>query len=636
MCVRIFLRIFMTPLFIFQTGFLSYFFPRPPPSLSFQSKNESISFSVPVRTLLVVALLSVGVATSYQPTTYPIDWDSIVVNATTTRNLNSPYLGECVCDTTWGLCDINCCCDSDCSAETIELFEECLPETFGTPKIKYCYEYNDGTKIRRLNNWNGDVFIDKLEQGTSAVCVVRANHPESLYKYYKVPTSVSSPASQGNAWAFSSAGAGFRVGEAMQVLKLLTVDGASSYRDIGYFQFPAGDSRGSCRLPGVNVPFLSPVTSESCVLSGGQLCGMFPISSFINLFLFNRGSGQPSPTTVTPINVRIMATDGTLIEEIMPGSSPVTPNQETVSDGGICYNSVVKVNSRIMYNMSSDNRISSAVLELTVADVPQVNFVPLSFRNIFVAENATVPEFLISGNPGYILGAHLRAGTLMTDPSDPTRKAILEQIEGFLIPSGGRGCAVKNFHSVNFMQSVFSSGCYRSVTEQELMDLCATGSKSYIFSAINVSTDSSLRIIDHVASTSDALLNSSSDWIEIKGVNFTENLAILSYDNIQRKCSNIVVGIKFEFVVARAGVEYNPQDIIVGAFATPILGSWKIHNNSDFTSSAKSNIPIRFEVQFSRYDPNSQETIHRKVKAPPILPHLDDSIFYPFRKPYPL
>ena len=48
---------------------------------------------------------------------------------------------DCQCDLTAGVCDINCCCDPECSASEIVPFTSCLDEGEGpSPIVKMCVE----------------------------------------------------------------------------------------------------------------------------------------------------------------------------------------------------------------------------------------------------------------------------------------------------------------------------------------------------------------------------------------------------------------------------------------------------------------------------------------------------------------
>ena len=47
---------------------------------------------------------------------------------------------QCQCDLTAGVCDINCCCDPECSGDVISTFSSCLDDGNPTPIVKMCVE----------------------------------------------------------------------------------------------------------------------------------------------------------------------------------------------------------------------------------------------------------------------------------------------------------------------------------------------------------------------------------------------------------------------------------------------------------------------------------------------------------------
>jgi hypothetical protein len=61
---------------------------------------------------------------------------------------------ECPCDASVGKCDLNCCCDSDCSREEISYFESC-----GNEKTDYRYlkDVQTARKCKRKRS----IMIDK-------------------------------------------------------------------------------------------------------------------------------------------------------------------------------------------------------------------------------------------------------------------------------------------------------------------------------------------------------------------------------------------------------------------------------------------------------------------------------------------
>jgi hypothetical protein len=189
------------------------------------------------------------------------------------------------------------------------------------------------------------------------------------------------------------------------------------------------------------------------------------------------------------------------------------------------------------------------------------------------------------------------------------------------------------------MYDVYESGCTVNMTEEQLEGYCTTGSNALIQQLLTqagqsatggVNTTGSL--ITVVAKTADASIDDPSAWVTIAGIPFAAVIPF-PYDTIHRQCSSLMVGVHYTFVVARAGAVYNPQDVIVAAYADPILGNWYIRNHTDYTTSAVTTQEVIFRVSFVRYEPSSQATLMRVIVPPPILPSLGDTIFYPFRMP---
>eukprot|EP00744_Colponema_vietnamica_P022301 GILI01032017.1.p1 GENE.GILI01032017.1~~GILI01032017.1.p1 ORF type:complete len:100 (+),score=5.17 GILI01032017.1:36-302(+) len=84
-----------------------------------------------------------------------------------------------------------------------------------------------------------------------------------------------------------------------------------------------------------------------------------------------------------------------------------------------------------------------------------------------------------------------------------------------------------------------------------------------------------------------------------------------------------------ELVVGRAGSVNNPQDIIVGARADPIYGTWKFKKAGPQTQLFN----FRTTIAWSRKILGDEATRSRRVIAPPVLPSVHESIFFPFRRP---
>ncbi|CAE7486981.1 Tctn3 [Symbiodinium natans] len=64
-----------------------------------------------------------------------------LARAAPTVDINDPVsLGKCICDLTRGQCDVNCCCDPDCTSLVgLTASFSCLPEGPVNASAQYCY-----------------------------------------------------------------------------------------------------------------------------------------------------------------------------------------------------------------------------------------------------------------------------------------------------------------------------------------------------------------------------------------------------------------------------------------------------------------------------------------------------------------
>ncbi|TPP48490.1 hypothetical protein CGC21_14200 [Leishmania donovani] len=392
-------------------------------------------------------------------------------------------------------------------------------------------------------------------------------------------------------------------------------------------------SDGSCSALARNVGFLDSIKGTSCTLNGAQICLLFPVAKYQNLFLQSTLGYNSSAPEFVPVTLNLHDASGALLDTLGPTVVPTPSTYATISDGKTCNNAVVDLHAHFSYSSNESGKLIEAALNVTLSSVGLMQYVALSFEAAFTGENATVPSNIFAATPGYLSGDKIRSGTLVTHGG---KSAILERESGFAVPAGGRLCGSNQWRRASFLHSIISSGCLILMNESDLQDICSVGTGHLLAALINVTVDGEPTILDQIGVTNDALANDTTSWIPITGLSNALTSSSGTYNAYTRQCSNITVGLHYQFVVARAGAEYNPQDIIVGAFASPIVGTFQIWNETNFDGNALSYQQFTFKVTFSRYDSNSQATIMRRIVAPPILPPLDDSIFYPFHRSPPV
>ncbi|KAG5464946.1 hypothetical protein LSCM4_00394 [Leishmania orientalis] len=579
---------------------------------------------------LLCLLFLITSAFAYPIRVVEVDWSSVPNSTPAPRNLNTPYLGECVCDITRGSCDPLCCCDEDCDATARAAFPYCLPETYSSPYLDYCYPEARATSLRRLNNLDAS-YVSKKIPGHNAICVIRTNNPSELYRYFRVPTNVRQPSLPTTPAAENAASKPYSLGDPLATAKYVLISGSTFHRRVAPFHLPTTTSDGSCSAIGRSVGFLESIKGTSCVLNGAQMCVMFPVEKYVNLFLHALLEHNSSAPEFVPVALNVHSASGAFLESLDPSVVPATTIHMTKSDGETCINAILGLRARFSYSSVESGKIVEAAINITLGNVGVTQYAALSFKAAFTSENASVPSNIFAATPGYLSGDKVRAGTFVTLGE---KGAILERESGFAVPGGGRLCGSNQWRRTSFLYSVLSSGCLILMSESDMQAICSSGTGDLLTALINVTVSGTPTILNRIGITNDALVNDTTSWIPISGLSSALDSSAGIYNPYTRQCTNISVGLHYQFVIARAGAEYNPQDIIIGAFASPIIGSLRIRNETNFSKTAQSYQQFSFKISFSRYEPNSQSKIMRRVVAPSILPRLDENVFYPFRSTY--
>ena len=622
---------------------------------------------------VLLCLVGVMLVAAEVPISELVDWSQVPDSTPAARNLNNANLGQCICDLTTNACDPLCCCDADCTAQEVALFASCEPSLGSSSSVPYCFNQDAATRIVRINNPEP---LDEVVPGLGAICLVRNNYPSGVQSYFSVPanTAVSDPADSSSTEWFTDKepSSNFIVGSKVPMIR--AVNESNSWKLVafgsGFLTIQAPGKQGYCGdgFPR-SVNFMDPVTSTECfagtsVTAGtsaaASACSSMDVAS--TLYQAIRSPSVLSSATVTPILVNIYsASSGILLETVDPtalingilSTSSVAATRhfqvESVATttallGSVCTNAVTRRSLVIAYDASTSVlRVSNATLSIYVSDVDVSAQVTTSSRIVFIRTGAASLPIPRDGNPGFLTGRSVPAGTFVVNG---TKTAVQHRYGGFSIPSGGN-CFRNKRRSVKFLHSVLNGGCDVTISETQLQSLCADAAAasnllvsvltqnvtvipSFPAKLFNVTGD----LIDRIAMTADARSEDTPSWVPITGGtrDTFPSIMPLPYDPYTRQCKNLFIGLHYKIVVARAGSQSNPQDVIVAAFADPILGTWAIRNDTSYDGSATTTNYLKFKVSFVRYGGTSQATLSSVVEPPPLLPKLDDTIFYPFRR----
>ena len=144
----------------------------------------------------------------------------------------------------------------------------------------------------------------------------------------------------------------------------------------------------------------------------------------------------------------------------------------------------------------------------------------------------------------------------------------------------------------------------------------------------------SVTAIDSVARIANARAEAPADWISIVVAKELQDGASsvmpLPYDRVARRCEGLLTGLQWTFVIARAGADYNPHDVVIGARLDPVLGN-AVFRNATSWHSGTTKVWFQLSVKFVWYV--EQVTTTDEVAMPSLVPEVDKDLFYPFRLP---
>ncbi|XP_018413806.1 PREDICTED: tectonic-1 [Nanorana parkeri] len=353
---------------------------------------------------------------------------SVPVLVTSVSNL-------CVCDLLEAQCDVNCCCDPDCTAADFSVFSGCSVSAV-TGDTRLCsqeavlYSINSSTTVpQRVTETvqvvNLNVFCIQTTNYQPALSYITPDEPteasfDSLLREFGgnqfntntvLNTVVSTEARNRSRYEYG--------------VPILTKD--------SYLKLPAPLGTNTCTdsspigfLERQNLICTRDVQLENCSIPALTL-GTYTAIQIL-----------PAPNSQSGINVSVQAVTmrsitGTLVRI---NFSDQTPTYNNIT--GICTNVVLGGSYSIIY--TAQGEIRSVLASFTLGTISRTPF-QQSFQISFTEEGA-IPVTL-SGNPGYVVGMPL--------------------IAGFRLPQSGIVQSTNRFGQLTLLQSSVDQSC---LTEQ--------------------------------------------------------------------------------------------------------------------------------------------------------------------------
>ncbi|KFR16246.1 Tectonic-1, partial [Opisthocomus hoazin] len=522
----------------------------------------------------------------------------------------------CVCDLSVAQCDVNCCCDPDCSAADFSLFTTCsVPIVTGDSRLcsqkaavySLDVEVNPPERIFKL--------IDQVNP--SVFCIYATNYKKALsFSSPEMPTpeNFDQLLKRFGSATFSAEPDSWNMNTDAQNPS----DANKTYRY--EYGVPIQTADAFLRLP-------SPVVSSWCsdANPAGFLvnqatkctrsvsveeCGNIQAVSM--LFYINSSilavpkSSQMVNITVQSIVVQSLNGMRTLLNGTDVLRLPVILDE-------LCINVVLGVSYHITYTDAGEIIEAAASFVLGAINQEALS-VQQSFEISFTQVNTKpVP---LSGNPGYVVGLPVRAGFRPQGYPFPVE---------FLFAA----LSTNKYSQLTILQSTSSQDC-----------LAAQGARTPILFGYNMISGCKLRITaamecqpltqtlldllkgqsfpEYVASFGNSQAQDVLDWVPITHLQVSEQRI---YNTFQSLCQ-IPVSLEIEVKWTKYGSLVNPQARIVNVTATIATTTLK-----QLPSGRERTIPVRSSVVFTDLSPPAEPGYRA---WPTINAKLPFDFFFPF------
>ncbi|NWJ08697.1 TECT1 protein, partial [Crypturellus undulatus] len=516
----------------------------------------------------------------------------------------------CVCDLLVAQCDVNCCCDPDCSAAEFSLFTTCsVPIVTGDSRLcsqkaaiySLDVEANPPERIFKLiDHINPNVF-----------CIHTANYQQALsFISPETPTSENFDQllKQFGSATFSTDFDSWSVNPDSQI----SSDANGTYRY--EYGVPIQTVDAFVRLP-------SPVVSSWCsdanpaafLVNQATKCSRLvsvekcsTIQAVSMLFYINSSILAKWHEFVFQVNITVQS----IVVQSLNGIRTLLASSEvlrlpTVLDE-LCINIVLGVSYHITYTEAGEI-IEAAASFVLGAITKETLSIQQSFEISFTQVNTKpVP---LSGNPGYVVGLPVRAGF---------------RPQGYPLPNTDK------YGQLTILQSTSNQDC-----------LAAAGARTPVLFGYNMISGCQLRITaasecqvlaltlldllkgqnfpEYVASFGNSQAQDVLDWVPITHLHTSEQVKI---SNVFQSSCQIPVSLEIEVQWTKYGSLVNPQARIVNVTATVTTAAL-----NQLLSGRERIVPITSSVVFT--DISSPAEPGYKAR-PTINIKLPFDFFFPF------
>uniref|UniRef100_A0A8B9JTB8 Tectonic family member 1 n=1 Tax=Astyanax mexicanus TaxID=7994 RepID=A0A8B9JTB8_ASTMX len=517
----------------------------------------------------------------------------------------------CPCDVQSDQCEVNCCCDPDCSQER-PLFTRCsVQKVTGDPRL--CSQDAALYSLRTTAEGFSAVQTSVQRQiNPDVFCIQTANYEQGLS--FVTPNT---PTEQNFDYLFNRFVGFFFGGSGGKGSALQTPGQGNSpgylYGDImrtedqagqtDFFRLPASAGTANC-LDSNPAAFLKDETSR-CVrsFSLAQDCTTLPALSFQTYTSFRIFSGKDTEANLVAVGVEavtLQAVDGTQTL-LVEAAADVPLEPEFLQSAKVCNQVVLQVKYTVWYGEAGQIvRVSAAFVLGAVSN----SMLPIqqNFQISFVQEAKSDAVLRSSGNPGYVQGLPLVAGWR-------TAEGIIRSTD----PQG----------SLTVLQSSVEQDCLFGVPQRspvlfgtDTLSGCTfrleDGANCSLVSEVILGTLKGQSFPDYVATFGNSLPQNLMDWVPIENQTTVTSL---------QDCS-IPLSYHLEVRWTKYGTLVNPQSQIVSVMEVITF------NTSTLPSSSTGGlIPVSSSVSFIDVSASASPGYRA---APTINAKLPYDFFFPF------
>ncbi|PAA55539.1 hypothetical protein BOX15_Mlig010888g2, partial [Macrostomum lignano] len=485
------------------------------------------------------------------------------------KSIAQNNVGPCTCDLTQSACDVNCCCDADCSSADIQVFSGCSND----------YSFLQTCFPSSIMFRNYTPYVINTSSGSGLSCIYYDNF--TARNYYTNPQIENSNVTKvalraldysgynlsaiNPATDFSSYSSIYTAGN--PILTVYNASGGPSY----LFQPSAQSGSQFC---GYSSPasFLTSGSSSCTRVISAETCATDPgidLSGFAADFRVVPQPGFLTGNTTLGVNFTAMTplTRGQVRCFLADGTEVTCTGGDAPSlNATVCSNVLTDLTYSLKYEQSLGIYEVSYDATLTEFNVGSPYSLKQTFTVAFnVSSSASTPTSR-SGRPGYLAGKPVLAGSRNSTTGIITVNPDSRQWLTVPGASSGGACndAAGAGRSVTYGEALLSS-CSRqlTLTGGTLGASACSDANTAVRSSLDGLGISGDKVVGKFG---DSVASTTSGWLQILVDSATCSAA--SVQQTRSGCVNALLGARLDLLTARTGSVTNPQNSIVGGKLT--------------------------------------------------------------------